>query len=190
MVVFFVSALAVPFLKVLITFLVDAAAALRAPVVFLTTVVAVLPSLVSLMPLTRRPARVGGLEAAAGLRPLAVAVAVLALEVVVTFLDVVGLAPFAFSTILDRRLVAAAERVAPVDLSGEPGRAMLLMGEAGLSRFARREFEDVGDRTCAGRTLDGAAPARILFFALSAYSNSFSLSPASSSLCTVSIAAC
>ena len=190
-VVFFVSALAVPFLNVLITFFVDAAAALRAPVVFFTIVVAVLPSLASLVALTRRPARVGGLDAAAvpaGLRPLAAAVAVLAPGVVVvTLREVVGLAPFAFSTMLERMLVAAADRVGPLDLRGEPGLAMLFIGEAGLSRLARREFEEVGESTCAGRTLDGAAPARILFFALSAYSNSFSLSPASSSLCNVSI---
>lgn len=178
---FFVSALAVPFLKVLITFFVEAAAAPRAPVVFFTTVVAVLPSLASLVALTRRPARVGGRDdaAAAGLRPF-VAGAVLA--VVVTFREAAGLAPLAFSTMLDRMLVAAAERVVPADLRGEPGRARPLIGDAGRSRLASREFEDVGDKTCAGRTLVVPGAARTRFLALSPYSRSFSLSPASSSL--------
>lgn len=132
---FLVSALAVPFLNVLITFFVVAVAAALLPVVFFTTVV-VLPSLASLVPLTRRPARVGGLDVAAvpgALRPLAVAGAVLALEaVVVTLRAVAGLFPLAFSTMLERMLVAAADRVGPADLRGEPGRAMPFTGDAGL----------------------------------------------------------
>lgn len=170
-------------------FVADAAVAVRGAAAFFTTVVVLLPSLASLVALTRRPIRVPGLELAAAVvgfraRVAPPAGAVLAWDgVAVGFRWIAGRAPLAFSTMLERSPVAAADRAVPVAFRGEPGRARLFVGDAGRSRFTRREFEDVGDRTCAGRTLPlVAVPALTRFFAVSAYSNSFSLSPASSSL--------
>lgn len=77
----------------------------------------------------------------------------------------------------------AAERLAPVDLRGEPGRAICdFVGEAGRSRLSR-EFEEVGDRIWAGRTWPASVPcaARTRRF-WSMFSSSFSLSPASALL--------
>jgi hypothetical protein len=159
-----VSIAAAPLLKAPITFFLVGDATFDLAV-FLTTVVA-LPSLVSLLALPRRPARVAGRDAgaAAPRRVLAGADAPdeleLVFETVVTFRCPVC-EDFAFSTMLDKRFVAAAaEREAPPIFKGEPGRAIgPLAGDAGLdlSLFARREFEDVGDSTCAGRTFAEAA---------------------------------
>jgi hypothetical protein len=188
-VAFLVSVLAVPFRNELITFFVVAAAD-RGAAIFFTTVVA-LPSLVSLVALTRRPARVAGLEAgaaAAALRPLAGAGAgaELGLDAAAALRVPADREPFAFSTMLERMLDAAAVFAVPADFNGEPGRATLLAGDAGLSRFASREFDEVGDRTWAGRmaAVLAAVPARAFFLGLPTNSNSksFSLSPASSSL--------
>lgn len=132
--------------------------AFGAALAFLTTVPA-LASLVSLVFLGRRPARVAGRDAgalavvAAPLRRTLEAAVVpvdveLVSEVVVTFLVPLARVALAFSTMLDKTFVAAAEREVPVAFSGEPGRAMYdFVGDAGRSRFARREFEDVGERT-------------------------------------------
>lgn len=153
----FDPALATPFRIVLITVDLVFDGAVLVPLAFLTTVPA-LASLVSLVPLTRRPARVAGRDAgtldivvAAGRFGFAAVVvafdAELVSEVVVTFLVPRLRVAFAFSTMLDNTLVAAAERDAPADFKGEPGRAICdLVGEAGRSRFTIREFEDVGDR--------------------------------------------
>ena len=149
-----------------------------------------LPSLVSLVSLGRRPVRVAGRDAGA-LEPVAVAGrrifaavvvpldAELASEVVVTFLVPLVREALAFSTMLERTLVAAA-RDAAVDFKGEPGRGICgFVGDAGRSRFPRREFDEVGDSTWAGRT----RPVSVLgLFLPSKFSTSFSLSPAISLL--------
>lgn len=101
---------------------------------FLTTVPA-LASLVSLVLLTRCPARVAGREAGAleaavptGRRVLPVAAVPfdeeLISDAVVTFLVPLARVALAFSTMLDRTLVAAAARDALGALNGEAGRAM------------------------------------------------------------------
>lgn len=154
---------------------------------FLTTVPA-LASLVSLVSLGRRPVRVTGREtgaleavAVAGRRVfVAVVDAELASEVVVTFLAPLVRVALAFSTMLERTLVAAA-REAAADFNGEPGRGICgFAGDTGRSRFARRELDEVGDRIWFGLTRPVSALA--LFLAPSPISTSFSLSPATSLL--------
>lgn len=95
------------------------------------TVVALLPSLVSLLALTLRPVLVAGLEAgaldAAGAALLvlvgwAPAELALVFDVVVTFLVPPARVDFAFSTKLESMFVAAAVRDPP--LRGDPGRAI------------------------------------------------------------------
>lgn len=101
-------------------------------------------------------------------------------EVVVTFLVPLLRVALAFSTMLVSTLEAAA-REAVVDFKGEPGRGICgFVGDAGLSRFARREFDEVGDRTWLGLTRPASALG--LFLAPSMFSTSFSLSPAISLL--------
>jgi hypothetical protein len=126
---------------------------------------------------------VAGLEAGAledagaarlGLAVGAAAELALVLEVVVTFLVPPARVDLAFSTKLESMLVAAAVRDPP--LSGDPGRAIWdLAGETGRP-LLRREFDEVGERTCPGRTgpLSPLAP-RVFFFGFSMFS--FSLSP-------------
>lgn len=153
------------------------------------TTVPVLPSLVSLLLLTLRAFLVAGRDAgardAAGAAARLVRVAAvvpleleLAFEVAVTFRAAPARVALAFSTMLDKTLVAVV-RVGPEFFSGEAGRAMAdLTGDAGRGRF-RRELDEVGDKICAGRT---SAPGltRIRFLALS--TKSFSLSPEIGSL--------
>lgn len=159
------------------------------------TTVPVLASLVSLLPLTLRALRVAGRDVGARgfvaatllVRVAAVVLAELelVLEAAVTFLAAPARVAFAFSTMLDRTFPAA-DRVVEL-FNGEAGRAMPdLTGEAGRTRFARRELDEVGERICAGRT-SAVAAARIRFLAFSACSNSFSLSPEMASLHHVSI---
>lgn len=147
----------------MVVFLV-AVAGLPGPV-FLTTV-PVLTSLVSLMPLARRPVRVAGRDggaalgpggAAMGFLPAGAVAAAAPLDAELASDAVVTLRPdreaFALSTMLDSTLVTAAERLVPLDLSGEPGREIrVFVGDGGRSQLARRELDDVGDSTCAGRT--------------------------------------
>lgn len=163
---------------------------------FLTTV-PVLPSLVSLVPLARWPARVTGLFAGggafevvvvAGRRPLAAAVGPLQLELASEAAVTLRVAPwrvaFAFSTMLERTLVMAADRLSPCDFNGDPGRAMCdLVGDAGRSRVASREFDEVGERTWMGR-VDAASATWCprAFRSPLKFSISFSLSPATSPL--------
>lgn len=177
-------------------FFLPACAVPRVVAVFLTTV-PVLPSLVSLCRLTRRPVRVAGLVA--GARD-AVGVAAprrvfagaglpaelpLVFDVVVTFLEPAALDDLAFSTKLDSIFVAAAARPAPPIFRGDAGLAIPdLAGEAGRSRFMSRELEDVGDKICAGRTgaLSWPWSTRMRFFWPSPASISFSLSAEIASL--------
>lgn len=171
-------------------FLMEAAGAFVA--VLRLTTVDVLPSLDSLLALARRPVLVPGRDvgareaAGAAFRPLTVpAVLEVALEAVGAFFVTPARVAFAFSTILERTLVAAADRDGPLCLNGEAGRATCVFsGDEGRSRFVRRELEEVGDNICAERTepRSGAWAARALFFALSACSKSFSLSPEIASL--------
>lgn len=164
-----------------------AAAAAAAEVVpaFRTTVT-VLPSLDSLVPLARAPARVAGLEvAAAGLPVTASRLALVAVVVLLDLDKVVSEAvvtlrvlpyrvAFARSTMLDSTPETAAVRPVP-DLRGEPGWAICdLGGDAGRSRAVKREFDDVGDRTCVGRTPPASAP--LGFFLPCRVAPSFSLS--------------
>lgn len=186
-VVFFASPLAVPLVKEARPFLLVAAVVVFEAAVFLTTVL-VLPSLASLVALTRRPSRVAGLDGgalgAAGAAPRRVLVAgggipaelELVFDVVVTFL-VPAREDFAFSTMLESMFVAMAERLAPAPLRGDPGRAIWdFAGDAGRILLSR-ELDDVGDKTCAGRTgaLSGCWP-RVFFLGCSIFSISFSLS--------------
>lgn len=116
-VVFFAPPPATPLrMAPIVVFLVVAAAA-----GFLTTV-PVLPSLVSLVPLARWPARVtgpggGALDAAvaAGRRPFVAAVVPLELvsDVAVAFRVPPWRVALALSTMLERTLVTAADRLAP-----------------------------------------------------------------------------
>lgn len=192
-VVFFAPPLAVPLVEVPTVFFVPGAAALEA-VPFLTTVV-LLPSLVSLFALTRRPVLVvglvgGGLAAGAAARRVlvaggAAAAPELALEfdAVVTFRVPPVRNDLTFSTKLCGMLEGAADRVAP--FKGDPGRAIWdLAGEAGRPPPFRRELEEVGDRTCPGRTAEvsAACAPRCFFLGFSMCSTSFSLSPLISSL--------
>lgn len=184
----FVVALVTPFRMVPMTVArVVAGAAFFDVTGFLTTVPA-LPSLVSLVSLGRRPARVvgrgtGALDAAAVAvrRVFAVVVDVeLVSDVVVAFLVLLVRVALALSTMLERTLVAAA-RDAVVDFNGEPGRGICgFVGDSGRSRFARREFDDVGDKIWFGLTSPGSP--LVLFFAPSLFSTLFSLSPAISLL--------
>ena len=192
-VVFFVAPPVTPLLiEPMTPFFVVAAVALVAAVRF--TTVPVLASLVSLLPLALRAFLVAGREGGArgaGARLVLAAVVVpfeleLVLEAAVTFLAVPALVAFAFSTMLESIFVAAAaERAVPEFLRGEAGRAICdFVGDAGRVRFARREFDEVGDRTWAGRTWAASAAwaARTRFFAFSRCSISFSLSPEIASL--------
>jgi len=97
--------------------------------------------------------------------------------VVVTLRVPAARVAFAFSTMLDNTLVAAAERDGPVPFKGEAGLAIWdFTGEAVRSRL-RREFDEVGDKTCPGRTgAVSARPARGFFLGFSKCSISFSLS--------------
>lgn len=177
---FFAAAPVTPFLMLLIIDFLGAAVVFLPAPVFLTTV-EVLASLVSLLSLTLRPARVAGRDAGAIVRRVLVAAVVpleleLALEAVVTFREAAARVAFAFSTILERTLVAAADLVIPEDFNGEVGRAICdLEGDAGRSLFIR-ELEEVGDKTCVGRMFPVSAP-RALFLTASPFSTSFSLSP-------------
>lgn len=127
---------------------------------FLITV-PLLVSLDSLLAIDLRPVRVAGRET--GGREVAFAGAFLflttaaLLEVELIFEDVVTLRvmppreAFAFSTMLESIFAAAAERDCEGFFNGEAGRAIPdLIGDTG--RFAIREFDEVGERTCAGRT--------------------------------------
>jgi hypothetical protein len=112
-----------------------------------------------------------------------------AVDEFVAFLVPPERAALAFSTMLERTLVALAVDPVPLDFNGDPGRLRYdLVGDPALSRFTSREFEEVGERTCAGRTgpLSAVAP-RGRFFVPS-FSTSFSLSPVNS-LGLVSISA-
>lgn len=126
---------------------------------FLITV-PLLASLVSLLAIDLRPVRVAGRETGgrevgfAG--PFLFLTTAVLLECVLTFEDVVtfrAMPPreaFAFSTILESMFAAAAERDCEGFFNGEAGRAMPdLIGETG--RFVIREFDEVGERTSAGR---------------------------------------
>lgn len=161
---FFASELAVPLLVAAVTGFLRGAGFVDLGAAFLLITVVVLASLISLVTLSRRPMRVAGLEVGAleaaeagARRVLLVAVVpvvvVLVVDVVVTFLDPVARADFAFSTKLESIFVAVAVRVGAALLRGEAGLAICdLAGDAGRSRLAlRRELEDVGDRICAGR---------------------------------------
>jgi hypothetical protein len=151
-----------PFLIVLMTVLLGAAAAVALDAAVFLTTVPVLFSLVSLFSLTLRAMRVPGLDVAglaavvAAARRVRVAAVVpaelaLVLEVVVSFRVAPWRVARAFSTMLDSTLVAAAARPVADDLSGEPGRAICdFTGDAGRSLF-NRELDEVGDRTCPGR---------------------------------------
>jgi len=169
---FFVAVPVIPFLIVLMTvaFLVGGGGAAALVVAALgpafRITVEVLPSLDSLMPLTRRVVRVaavrtGGGPAPAPLRPLAAVVAPtveLAVEDVVVLRVAAARVDRAFSTMFVKRLVAAA------CFAGDTGRAMSdLAGEAGTavrSRGLRREFDDAGERTLFG---SGRVSARCFF---------------------------
>lgn len=159
---------------------------------FLITV-PLLVSLDSLLAIDLRPVRVagretGGREVAFAGTFLFFATATL-LEFVLIVEDVVTLRAtppreaFAFSTMLVSIFAAAAERDCEGFFNGEAGRAMPdLIGDTG--RFAIREFDEVGDNTCAGRIRD-TSPFGIpltFFFAFSLCSISFSLSPEIASL--------
>lgn len=187
-VAFFASPLAVPLVNDASPFLLAAAVA-GLEAVFLTTVL-VLPSLASLPALIRRPVRVAGLEGgalgagAAAARRVRVAGAgapaelELAFDVAVTFLTPVAARDdLAFSTMLESKLVAAAERDTPVPLRGDPGLAICdFMGDTGRPLF-NRELDEVGDKTCPGRTgAPSGTCARVLFLGCSMFSMSFSLS--------------
>lgn len=169
----FLVAPVTPFRIVLMTvgFLTGAGAAAlpaapRMPVFRIT--VDVLPSLDSLIPLTRRAVRVpitlaGGCAAAAPFRPLAAAVppaAELAVDDVVVFRVAAARVDRAFSTMLVRRLVAAA------CFTGDTGRAISdLTGEDGAAaRGFSREFEEVGDKTLVGSGRVSAAGCPRSFF--------------------------
>jgi len=176
-VVFLASPLAVPFVKLPNVFFGGAG---RGAAPFLTTV-ELLPSLASLVALARRPVRVAGREvgglAAAGAARRVLAGCAAGAAVLLVF-DVPGAfrvparVDLAFSTKLDSMLVAAAVR--EVLLSGEPGRAICdLAGETGRAALSL-ELEDVGDKTCAGRTCPPSA-ARTLLLGFSAFSFSLSL---------------
>ena len=177
----FAFELAVPFVKFPIAFFALVVAALD--VAPFRTVVALLPSLVSLLALTLRPVLVAGLEAGAfeaagaarrALVGWAPAELALVLELVVTFLVPPARVDLAFSTKLDNMFVAAAVRDPP--LRGDPGLAICdLAGETGRP-LLRREFDEVGDRTWPGRTGPASPLApRVFFFGFSM--PSFSLSP-------------
>ena len=153
---------------------------------FLTTVDA-LPSLVSLWLLSLRPVRVAGREGCCLVAPpprrVFAVVAVVparafAVEEFVAFLGLPERAALAFSTMLESTLVALAADPVPVDFNGDPGRLRCdLAGDAALSRFTSREFDEVGERTCAGRTGPlSPTPPRGRFLGPS-FSTSFSLSP-------------
>lgn len=122
------------------------------PVALRTTVV-VLASLESLA-LLRRRVRVGGravcaLEAVVGFLALMAVVGRDGAVDAASFLELAARAALAFSTMLERTLVAVAEREAP--LRGDPGRLeVYLLGDC--SWRARRELEEVGERTWPGRT--------------------------------------
>lgn len=136
------------------------------PVAFRSTVVA-LPSLDSVLSLALRVIRVPGLEAG----PLGATVAVrfvraaaappeleLEFEVVVTFLT----PPTRFPGVLSARLVAVVGRELPV-FKGELDLDRYdLVGDVARLRFANRELDEVGDKTCAGRTSPALEP-RALF---------------------------
>lgn len=155
---------------------------------FLITV-PLLVSLDSLLAIDLRPVReTGGREVLFASTFLFFATAAL-LEFVLIAEDVVTLRAtppreaFAFSTMLVSIFAAAAERDCEGFFNGEAGRAMPdLIGDTG--RFAIREFDEVGDKTCAGRIRD-TSPFGIpltFFFAFSLCSISFSLSPEIASL--------
>lgn len=166
--------------------------ALEERLAFVATVPA-LPSLVSLVLLARRPFRVPGryeaaLAAVAPPLRRALEAAVVPLVEEVDISDVVNIffvplarLTFAFSTMLERRfaVVVAAEREVPEALSGEPGRAMNdLVGEVCRSRFVRREFDDVGERTWPGlRRPLSTGGMRARFLVPSTCSTAFSLFP-------------
>ncbi len=96
---------------------------------------------------------------------------------VVTFLEPAARAALAFSTMLDSIVVAEAAERAPPAFRGEPGRLRYdLVGDVGISRWASRELDDVGDKTCVGRTELSCMAARTRFF-IASPSISFSLSP-------------
>ena len=154
-----------------------------------------LPSLVSVSALPLLPSLVAGRDtgafgvgAAAGFRPRPVPVAwedaELALDVLVMFRLPPARVALAFSTMLDKILVAAAERLVPADFRGDPGLAICdLAGEAGRSRLFRRELDDVGDSIWAGRTDSLSAwLLRVFFLGYSTSTLAFSLSPDISSL--------
>lgn len=155
---FLVAAAVTPFLVELrVPFLAVEAADLAAAVRF--TTVPVLASLVSLLALTRRAVRVAGRDggARAGARLVLVGAVPLELELVldaaVTFLVVAARVALAFSTMLERIFVATADRAAPIPLRGEAGRAICdFAGDAGRGGMTMREFEEVGDKICVGRT--------------------------------------
>lgn len=152
-----------------------------------TTVVA-LPSLVSLWLLALRPVRVAGRDAGCLVTPpprrVFAVVAVVPVRVfagvgvgLVGFLVVPERTALALSTMLDNTLVALAVEPAAFDFNGEPGLLWYaLAGDAVVPWFTRRELDDVGESTCAGRTkpLSPIAP-RPRFLAPS-FSTSFSLS--------------
>ena len=101
----------------------------------------------------------------------------LAVDDVVTFLEPAARAALAFSTMLDNIVVAEAADRTPPAFRGEPGRLRYdLVGDAGISRWVSRELDDVGDKTCVGRTELSCMAARTRFFIVSP-SISFSLSP-------------
>lgn len=141
-----------------------AAAVFAIPAAFRSTVFA-LPSLDSSTSLALRVVRVPGLDggplgAAVAVRFVrAVGVAELALEfdVVVTFLRPPARAPAA----------AAVGRAALPPFKGELDLYKYdLVGEVARLRFANRELDEVGDKTCAGRTTP-ASPPRALFLGFS-----------------------
>lgn len=162
-----------------------AAAVFAIPAAFRSTVFA-LPSLDSSTSLALRVVRVPGLDrgplgAVVAVRFVrAVGVAELALEfdVVVTFLSPPARAP--------APATAAVGRAGLPPFKGELALYKYdLVGEVARLRFASRELDDVGDKTCAGRTTP-ASPPRAFFLGFSP-TFSFSLSLVISSLVSVSL---
>jgi hypothetical protein len=122
--------------------------------------VPLLASLVSLLAIDLRPVRVAGRDIGgrevAFVGPFLFLTAAVLLEFVLMFEDVVTFRvmppreAFAFSTMLESIFAAAAERDCEGFFIGEAGRAMPdLIGETG--RFVILEFDEVGERTSAGR---------------------------------------
>lgn len=141
------------------------------PAVFWSTVLA-LPSLDSVLSLALRVVRAPSLvrspvgtavavrfvrAAAAGVAPLELE---LELDVVVTFLSPPVRVP---------RFVAAGSRVGLPALRGELDLYRYdLVGDVARLRFAKRELDEVGDKTCAGCTKPPSSP-RVLFLGRSPF---------------------